>query len=69
MSTKWTMTSTALAAPFVGIFPAGDLVGHVSACGHVPGAGSLPQRVLRLADASSLGSEHGATSSFRARSC
>ena len=28
-----------------------EQAGHVSACGHVPGAGSLPQRVLRLARA------------------
>jgi len=29
--------------------------GRVPACGHVPGTGSLPQRVLRLAEASALG--------------
>ena len=29
--------------------------GRVPACGHVPGAGSLPQRVLRLAEPSALG--------------
>ena len=42
--------------------------GHLPACGHVPGAGSLPQRVLRLAAGARPRRGRGATPNSRSGS-